>query len=302
MGDCGDSQERSRGWRQGGARPGALLSVLLIGFPVLLRGSSTATAWRELPPAGACLPQLDGRRSCTVTTGVLIGLRGGGKKQKRNARGTRHVLEELARTSLHSSAVGPKKGHGPEGAGPYARIVRTGMMGHLFDPEGVPGAAGIARSGAASYGRAAGEAARQKLQQQHAGTQVWQHTRAPMRKRHRVVVDGSNVLKHGGGKAQVGNMVGLIAAVEQYLKVSQSDILVIVDHWVAKEMGQAGLAQLRSGDYTLRIARDHVSADVRIQQAAKELRAIVVTSADFHSDTMATRQQHHQHNFGTVSN
>jgi len=40
-------------------------------------------------------------------------------------------------------------------------------------------------------------------------------------------------------------------------------MLVIVDHWVAKEMGAAALAQLKAGDYTVRVARDHVSADVR---------------------------------------
>ena len=44
--------------------------------------------------------------------------------------------------------------------------------------------------------------------------------RPPQRRRHRVVIDGSNVLKHGGGKPKVGNMVGLVAATEERLKVA----------------------------------------------------------------------------------
>ena len=44
--------------------------------------------------------------------------------------------------------------------------------------------------------------------------------RPPQRKRHRVVIDGSNVLKHGGGKPKVGNIVGLVAATEERLKVA----------------------------------------------------------------------------------
>jgi hypothetical protein len=34
-----------------------------------------------------------------------------------------------------------------------------------------------------------------------------------------VVIDGSNVLKHGGGKPKLGNLVGLVACVEESLQV-----------------------------------------------------------------------------------
>ena len=208
------------------------------------------------------------------------GLRGGGKKQKRNAKSTRHVLDELARTSLHTAAVRAKKTGGEDGKLP--RIVRTGLLGHIYNPEeavrGIVQGAGGVGSSAASYGRAAGEAGRQALLLAQQAKMQWQQVKAPVRKTFRFVIDGSNVLKHLGGKPQVGNMVGLVAAVEEQMKVSQSEILVIIDHWVAKELGQSGVAQLKAADYTLRIARPPISADVRIQQAAKAMSAYVISN------------------------
>ena len=193
----------------------------------------------------------------------------------------RHVLDELARTSLRNSAVRPRKATSNEDT-VQASILRTGMMGHYYDPcvspqDSVP--AQVYAPSKATYGREAGEAGRQQLhRQKEMRQQQWQQVQAPLRRRYRVIIDGSNVLKHGGGKGRVANMIGLVAAVEESLKVTSSEILVILDHWVAKEIGAAALAQLKSADYTLRVARTHVTADVRVQQAAYALRAYVVTN------------------------
>jgi hypothetical protein len=107
-----------------------------------------------------------------------LGLRGGGKKQKRRAKSTRHVLEDLARTSLRTSAVRPRKAMGNEGvagAVPPLKILRTGMLGHCFDPAPVPSRPFAAS--APSYGRAAGEAARQRLRQEQETGRQWQQAR-----------------------------------------------------------------------------------------------------------------------------
>ena len=107
-----------------------------------------------------------------------LGLRGGGKKQKRRAKSTRHVLEDLARTSLRTSAVRPRKAVGNEGvagAVPPLKILRTGMLGHCFDPAPLPPRPFAAS--APSYGRAAGEAARQRLRQEQEAGRQWQQAR-----------------------------------------------------------------------------------------------------------------------------
>ena len=233
-------------------------ALLVLGIGVLAHSRTQPVATRPTGPLWEPGPPAP----CLV-------LRGGGKRQKRNARSTAHVLEELARTSLHTGAAGTRKD-----AMPQSRVLRTGLMSHTLDPAGTAGSA-------ASFGRTAGEAGRQQMQKQRLGLQHWQQVRAPLRRRHRVVVDGSNVLKHGGGAPSLGRLVGLVAAVEDQLNVSSSEILVMIDHWVAKELGPAALAQVKAGAYTVRIARTHVSADVRIQQAATALRARVVTNDRF---------------------
>ena len=112
---------------------------------------------------------------------MRLGLRGGGKKQKRRAKSTRHVLEDLARTSLRTSAVRSGKAGGNEGryrvagAIPPLKILRTGMLGHCLDPAPLPPRP-FAPS-APSYGRAAGEAARQRLRQEQEAGRQWQQAR-----------------------------------------------------------------------------------------------------------------------------
>ena len=184
-------------------------------------------------------------------------LRGGGKKQKRRAKSMRHVLEDLAQTSLHNSGI---QSTPLQGDGALKVSARAPCLGSR------------------RFGQTAGEAGRQHLREQQHARWQWQLVNRRAQRQCRVVIDGSNVLKHGGGRAKVGNMVGLVAAVEDQLKVAQAEILVIIDHWVAKEVGKAALAQLQSADYTLRVARDYVSADVRIMQAAKAHHALVVTN------------------------
>ena len=237
-------------------------ALLVLGIGVLARPRTQPVACNVAAWPTGPLWEPGPRAPCLV-------LRGGGKRQKRNARSTAHVLQELARTSLHTAAAGTRKD-----AMPQSRVLRTGLMSHTLDPAGTAGSA-------ASFGRTAGEAGRQQMQKQRLGLQHWQQVRAPLRRRHRVVVDGSNVLKHGGGAPSLGRLVGLVAAVEDQLNVSSSEILVMIDHWVARELGPAALAQVKAGAYTVRIARTHVPADVRIQQAATALRARVVTNDRF---------------------
>ena len=230
------------------------------------RGLSRADRRVRAAEAGLCLrrhnPALQDaagisgyRERCLGPAWLLSGLRGGGNRQKRRTKSARDVLEHLAQTSLHTSAAGSNK-----------------LPGSLAAPREVA-------LGSRTFGRAAGEAGRQRLrEQQQAGKQQWQQVNFRTRRRFRVVIDGSNVLKHGGGKAKVGNRIGLVAAVEDQLHVPQAEILVIVDYWVAKEIGEGGLAQLKAGGYSLRVARDYVSADIRIMQAARAQEALVVTN------------------------
>ena len=125
------------------------------------------------PVAGAALPALPG---------LQLRLRGGGKKQKRRAKSTRHVLEELAHTSLRASAVRPRKFAAAEAPPPQA--LRTGMLGYRFDPAPLllrdsAGCAGMFGGSAPSYGRAAGEAARQRLRQEQEAGRQWHQVRQP---------------------------------------------------------------------------------------------------------------------------
>ena len=151
-------------------------------------------------------------------------LRGGGKKQKRNARSRADVLEELARSSLCISGVRSRK------STEDAAVVRTGPMNHQYDSF-VESVAGVFTGGdrvggqrASSFGRAAGEAGRQQFRKQQEARQQWQHVRAPRKRRYRVIIDGSNVLKHGGGAPRVGNLVNLGVCERGLSRQAQSEL------------------------------------------------------------------------------
>jgi len=219
---CGGSGEKRSEWRSekgrtgGGDSGGMTLRMQRLGpwcAPALATLLCAHFMCCNSYHDAACrqVRRLSVRISGTTSTAALaipfaLQLRGGGKRQKRRAKSTRHVLEDMARTSLRTSSVRPNKDKPMQGP------VRNGLMGHMYDPlpSAAVGSSGAFCSSSSSYGRAAGDAARQRQREQEdANKPKWQSVKAPLRKRHRVIIDGSNVLKHGGGKGQIGNMVRL---------------------------------------------------------------------------------------------
>jgi len=154
-----------------GSMAGSALTLMLL---VLLVAGGAPSLPHSLPR----LREAAARCAGPHVAHQRLGLRGGGKKQKRRAKSTRHVLEDLARMSLRTSAVRPRKAVGNEGvAGPVPplKILRTGMLGHCFDPAPLPPRPFAAS--APTYGRAAGEAARQRLRQEQETGRQWQQAR-----------------------------------------------------------------------------------------------------------------------------
>uniref|UniRef100_A0A7S4PQ32 RNase NYN domain-containing protein n=1 Tax=Guillardia theta TaxID=55529 RepID=A0A7S4PQ32_GUITH len=96
-----------------------------------------------------------------------------------------------------------------------------------------------------------------------------------------LVLDASNVMHHGGDGLDVGNLLGFLHFLRDDFHCKEEDILVIIDFWVARKLGNNTLDNIRSFHKYTRVTRPGVAADVRIMQTAYAVKACIVSNDMF---------------------
>ena len=93
-----------------------------------------------------------------------------------------------------------------------------------------------------------------------------------------LVLDASNVMHHGGDGLDVGNLLDFLHFLRNDFQCKEEHILVIIDFWVARKMGNNTLDNIRSFHKYTRVTRPGVAADVRIMQTAYAVKACIVSN------------------------
>lgn len=198
------------------------------------------------------------------SNGLFLGcvLRGGGRKARKRAKGTRDMIEAFEQMGAYreDGAERVKDGAVKRPVVAASRKLAISRMREdvsMMDANTLP---------------------KQPAQEQEDGGWIQVKRKQRLWGPCKLVVDGSNVLKHGGGAARLPRLLGAVEAGLMLRTCSEQEVLIVLDVGSTRELGEEGMKELGAFRWKVRVAPRGMPADVRVMQAAQEYKAHVLTN------------------------